>query len=218
MSKDIQIIPGILSTSEEDYQEKIKKLSESDVLKAGWIQLDLMDEKFVQNKSITPDIIGKYPHGFKVEAQLMVEYPENWIDELIKLKVDRIVFPLEDNEGVKERIKHIKNHGIEVGLSINPETETSALEPFMSTIDVVLIMSVHPGFGGQEFIFESIAKVREIRDNFPETIIEVDGGISEDIALDLVNAGANILVVGANRLLKGDLDENLEKFWEKLKA
>lgn len=214
----IQIIPGILSTTEDDYREKIEKLSRSDVLKDGWIQLDLMDEKFVQNKSITPEIIAKYPHGFKVEAQLMVEYPENWIDELIKLKVNRIVFPLEDRAGVKERIEHIKNHGIEVGLSINPETMVSKLKPFLGIIDIVLVMSVHPGFGGQEFIPKSIAKVKEIRDNYPDIIIEVDGGITDDKAWDLVDAGANILVVGADRLLRGYLDENLEKFWEKLKS
>src|SRR5687767_9744610 len=119
----IQIIPAILATTEEEYKQKIGIVNSSPSLEGGWVQIDLMDNKFVQNKSISADIIGKYPTKLKTEAHLMVEYPEGWIDELVKLGVDRIIFPVEDNEGVSERIKHIKNHDIKVGLSINPETE-----------------------------------------------------------------------------------------------
>ena len=151
----------------------------------------------------------------------MVKYPENWIDELVKIPVQRIVFPLEDNQGVEERIKHINSHNIEVGLSLNPETSISKLDPFASMIDLVLVMSVHPGFGGQEFIPETLGKINECSrlrsNNNSDFVIEVDGGINESVVKNLVNAGADNLVIGS-RLLEGDIEENVEKIWDAIKS
>ncbi len=217
MKDNIQIIPAILATSEKDYAEKLKRIESCVEFTEGWVQIDLMDSMFVQNKSISPEIIAKYPTKLKLEAQLMVEYPENWIDELIKIGVDRIVFPIEDLEGITERVDHIKNHGIQVGISLNPETKVAKVLPFVSTIDLILIMSVQPGFGGQEFIKNSIEKVRKLAEikqssNF---VIEVDGGIDDTVVKELVSAGADNLVMGSH-LLDGDITENLEKIWEEL--
>lgn len=209
----VNIIPAILATSEEEYQSKLRKVESLSYMK--WVQIDLMDNKFVQNQSIGPEAIAKYHTNLKLEAQLMVEYPENWIDELIKVKVNRIVFPVEDNEGIEERIIHIKNHGIEVGLSINPETPVETVEPFIDTIDLVLIMSVNPGFGGQEFISGSVEKVRRIKELGWEVVIEVDGGVNEEVVKDLIDAGADNLVIGSH-LLEGNLDENLKKIKQSL--
>ncbi len=211
----IQIIPAILATTEEEYRGKIDKVNVSASLEGGWIQIDLMDNKFVQNKSISPDIIGKYPTSLNIEAHLMVEYPENWIDELIKQKVKRIIFPVEDNEGVGERIKHIKSHGIDVGLSVNPETDITSLEPFADEIDLVLVMGVNPGFGGQEFIPETLEKITAIKKKGWLIKIEVDGGINIDLIQDVVKVGVDSVVIGSY-LFEGDLEENLEEIWEKL--
>src|SRR5260221_2159154 len=159
----IQLIPAILATTEQEYKDKLKKIEDSESLKEGWVQIDLMDNKFVQNQSIKAKVVAKYPTSLKIEAQLMVEYPENWIDELVKTKVDRIVFPVEDAEGIEEKIQHIKNHGKQVGLSLNPETAVEKLTPYLGTIDGVLVMSVHPGFGGQKFIPQSLAKIKFLK-------------------------------------------------------
>lgn len=194
----VKIIPAILATTEEEYKEKLSELEKIKSSKFDWIQIDLMDNKFVQNQSITPKIITKYPTEFKIEAQLMVDYPENWIDELIKIPVDRIVFPAEDSSGVKERLSHIKNHGIEVGLSINPETPIETVESYVNQLDLILVMSVNPGFGGQEFQRSAIEKIKELRKrNWPITI-EVDGGINKDVLKELENAGADNLVIGSH--------------------
>lgn len=212
----IQIIPALLAATEEEYQDKLQRIQSSGLFKEGWIQIDLMDNKFVQNKSIGPETVAKYTTNLKREAQLMVEYPENWIDELVKIPVERIVFPVEDDEGMEEKIKHIKNHGIEVGLSLNPETVVEKLTPYIGTIDLVLVMSVHPGFGGQDFIAETVEKVRQIKQRGWPVIIEVDGGIDEKVVGDLIDAGADNLVIGSH-LIEGNIDENLKEIWQSVK-
>lgn len=197
-----QIIPAILAVTEKEYVEKLKKIEKSGLFENKWIQIDFMDSKFVQNKSINPSVLAKYPTKLKIETHLMVEYPESWIDELIKVRVRRIIFPVEDTAGTDERIEHIKNHGIEVGLSLNPETPVANIEPFIGKIDLALIMSVHPGFSSQQFIPESIDKVKEcshMRSNNNASFkIEVDGGIDEKAAKDLTEAGADYLVMGSH--------------------
>lgn len=209
----IQIIPAILSVSEDEYKEKLEKINSNNSLKNGWVQIDLMDSKFVHNQSINPQVIGKFKTNLKIEAHLMVEYPENWIDDLIKVGVKKIIFPIEDTEGIQEKIRHIKNHAVLVGLSLNPETEVEILGDFVSTIDSVLVMSVNPGFGGQKFISSSLDKVKKIKQKYGNILVGVDGGIDGNVAKDLVDAGADYLVIGSH-LLEGDIDENIEKIWE----
>lgn len=218
MSANAQIIPAILAVTEQEYQEKLKKIEDSGAFEDGWIQIDLMDNKFVPNKSIGPEVLSKHQTTLKKEVHLMVNYPENWIDELVKAGVERIIFPVEDEAGIKERIQHIKNHGLEVGLSVDPQTTIAKVTPFVDTIDVLLVMSVNPGFSGQEFIQESLDKIREAakykQDN-PNLIIEVDGGINETVIRRVVEAGAENIVIGEH-LIDGDIVENLEKIWENI--
>lgn len=218
MSANAQIIPAILAVTEQEYQEKLKKIEDSGAFEDGWIQIDLMDNKFVPNKSIGPEVLSKHQTTLKKEVHLMVNYPENWIDELVKAGVERIIFPVEDEAGIKERIQHIKNHGLEVGLSVDPQTAIVKVTPFVDTIDVLLVMSVNPGFSGQEFIQESLDKIREAakykQDN-PNLIIEVDGGINETVIRRVVEAGAENIVIGEH-LIDGDIVENLEKIWENI--
>lgn len=209
----LSVIPAILATTEKEYKDKLDKIRACPKLFGGWVQIDLMDSKFVQNKSVTPEALIKYPTDLKIEAQLMVKYPDNWIDDLIKAKVKRIVFPVEDESGVKERVSHIKDHQIEVGLSLNPETDIEKLSPFVSNINLVLIMSVNPGFGGQDFIPGSLEKITKIRQKSWPVKIEVDGGVNEKVVKDLIDAGADNLVIGSH-LLEGDISKNLEKIWK----
>lgn len=226
----MQIIPAILATTEEQYLQDLKEIESCDeLITNGWIQLDFMDNQFVQNeqssfaaqnKSIGIDVIARNPTDLKIEAHLMVEYPENWIDELVKIDVKRIIFPLEDSEGIEERIKHIKNHGKEVGLSINPETKIEDLIKYLNNLSVLLIMSVNPGKQGQSFIPKIIEKIKgcsQLRSsNNLNFLIGVDGGVSSENVKMIVDAGADYVVVGSH-LLKGDINLNLQKFKEALK-
>lgn len=217
----VNIIPAILATDETTYKQKLDRIVESQLFNEGWVQIDLMDGKFVDNRSVGVEVISRYPTALKLEAQLMVEDPGVWIDDLGKTPVKRIVFPIEGKEAVQGWIDTIKQYGLEAGLSANPQTAVKKLEPFVDTIDVVLVMSVHPGFGGQEFLPETIDKVTELARmrqkmglNF---LIEVDGGINDFVVKDLVRSGADNLVIGSH-LIEGDIDENLEKIWEAIKS
>ncbi len=211
----VQIIPAILATTQEEYKEKLQKIEQSGLFEGGWVQLDLMDNKFVQNESIGVDVIAKYPTNLKIEAQLMVKYPSNWIDELVKVGVGRIIFPVEDGENIRERLQHIKNHNIEAGLSLNPDTGASEVEEYLNDTDVILVMSVNPGFGGQEFKLEVLEKIKRLKSLKLDLIVGVDGGVSPENVKQLVSAGVDYLVVGSH-LVEGNIEENLEKIWEKV--
>lgn len=212
-----QIIPAILATSEPEYLEKIEKVESNNLFDNSWVQIDFMDNKFVHNQSISPQTIKKYPTNLKLEAHLMVVSPDNWIEELIKTSVKRVIFPIEDSSGIEERITHLKNHGIEVGISVNPETSVSKVNPFFDRIDLLLLMSVHPGFGGQPFIPETIGKIEEAADfkKYYNFKTEVDGGINETTIPQVIKAGADYLVIGSY-LIDGNIKENYQKIKQQI--
>lgn len=217
MVKSFQIIPAILATTPQEYQDKLLKIEDSGVFEDGWVQIDLMDKKFVQNQSVGPDVLAEYSTNLRIEAQLMVIHPQNWIDELVKIKVDRIVFPVEDFSGIEDAITQIKNLGMEVGLSLNPDTPIEQVLPYLEHINLVLIMSVQPGFGGQKFIPKSLKKIQQLashRDqNGLKFVIEVDGGINQEVIKSVVEAGASNVVIGSH-LIDGDITQNLESLWQ----
>ncbi|MBI4037030.1 ribulose-phosphate 3-epimerase [Candidatus Daviesbacteria bacterium] len=206
------IIPSILATTEEEYIKQLNKIMACPEVFEGWVQIDLMDNKFVQNQSVGLDTIAKYPTNLNLEAHLMVEDPVNWIEQLAKLGFKRVIFHLEINKNIDEVIEKIRNSGMEVGLALSPETPVEKLTPFIAKIDLVLLLSVHPGFSGQEFILDTInrvGKVGRLRSS-NKFLIEVDGGIDERIARDLVCAGADNLVIGSH-LTNGNIFEHLKK-------
>lgn len=209
-----QIIPTLLATTEEDYKKAVDQVETSRLFKDSWVQIDIMDNKFVQNKSIGLEIIAKFPINSKLEAQLMVIDPQNWFEKLKELGFSRVIFPIED-DNTQNLINQLREINLMVGLSLNPETPVENVIPFIDKIDVVLVMSVHPGFQKQEFILDSLDKIRMLselksRANF---IIGVDGGITPENAKAIVDSGADYLAVGSH-LFNGDIDKNLEKLWE----
>lgn len=213
-----QIIPTLLATTEEKYKEDLDKILSIPELKEGWVQIDLMDNKFVPNLSIGSDILAKYPFRSKKEAQLMVAEPALWIDKLKELGFERIIFPIEVGNTL-QLIEQIKQMGLLVGVSLNPETLVEKIIPFVGRIDVVLLMSVHPGFQGQEFIPDTVDKIKQLaalkqKNNF---IIEIDGGLKPEIAKQLADAGADVLAVGS-KLFYGDIKQNLEQFKKALRG
>lgn len=215
----IQIIPGILATNEAEYVELLEQLKSSESLQGGWVQLDLMDGEFVNNKSVSAEVIKKYPSDFQFEAQLMVRKPEVWVRELGGFGIKRFVAPIEIAQASLEQfIEMCKLNNYQIGLSINPETPVEALRPWVDQADLILVMSVHPGHGGQEFIPESIEKIKQIKKMSKQVLIEVDGGVTLDLVPQLMAAGADELVMGAARLIEGGIDETFEKIWETIES
>lgn len=213
----VQIIPAVLSTTEEDFVRDISRYQKSS-LNEGWVHIDFADNIFVQNGTIRPSLIAKYPTTLHKEAHLMVSNPLQWIDELVGAGFERVVFHIEAQD-VTKCIEYIKAKGLEVGLAIKNETSLDKLEPFMDRIDVVLVMGIVPGFQGQKFIPETINKIKETsrlrsKDNY-NFRIGVDGSVRDTNIKEIVQAGADFVIIGSF-LLKGNIDENLENLWEKL--
>lgn len=209
----IQIIPSVLSTLEEEYRRDITKYQRSQLLKEGWVHIDFMDNKFVPNQSIEPEIIAKYPIDLHKEAHIMVLHPLEWIDSLVQAGFERIIFHLESQDNILKCIEYIKGKGLEVGLAINNDTSVEKLEPFISKVDVILVMSIVAGFQGQPFILKTLDKVRTVRSMNESIKVGVDGAVKDTNLKEIVNAGVDFVIVGSY-LLKGDVDENLENLWE----
>lgn len=218
MQTDPQIIPAILATTEEEYKEKLSKISTALKSSDQWVQVDIMDGKFVPNKSVGLDVIRKYPTILQKEAHLMVEDPSKWIEDLVNLGFERIAVHAEvAPEEARNALSLINSfHKISI-LALNPETSVEQYKYFEHLVKGVLVMSVSPGFGGQEFIPSSIEKVKKAREYIdPHHFIEVDGGIDEKSVKLLSSAGADYLVVGEH-IINGNITENLEKIRQSLR-
>jgi len=192
----ILIAPSILSADFSKLGQEIK-----DVEKAGadWIHIDVMDGHFVPNitmgavvvKSIRP--VTKLP----LDVHLMISEPEKHVESFVKAGADIITFHIESEDDPKGIIKLIRYYKKKVGVSVKPKTDIKAIEPVLPMVDMVLVMTVEPGFGGQAFMFDCVSKIGEVRKIFKKDI-QVDGGVSEMTAADVINAGANIIVAGTS--------------------
>ena len=204
----IEIIPAILSKNPADYHKKFKTIEPL----TEWIQIDIVDNKFVRNLTIGPKEVGAIRTRKKLEIHLMVELIENWIDPFIKVRpttnVSRIVVPLESVRDQIGIIRHVKRHGVEIGFSLNPDTKVERLQHVIDKVDTILLLAVHPGFSGQHFVHGTLEKIRQLRDMRPDIVIEVDGGIEPGTARKCAQVGANILISGSfifdNPKIKGD--------------
>lgn len=216
----VQIIPAILATSEEQYQEDLEKIESAPGLVEGWLHIDLADNKFVQNKTIDLSTLEKYPSKMLTEVHLMVEDPDSWVESLSKLGIKRIIAHIECGEDtVDSFLSEGKASEIEVGLAIKLDTPLESLEPYWPDLDMVLVMSIIPGFQGQPFEKKALDRVKEIFDLRKASgytfLIGVDGHVNAEDAKVIIESGADILVSGSY-LLKGNIDENLEEIWEAL--
>ncbi|MBI2334865.1 ribulose-phosphate 3-epimerase [Candidatus Daviesbacteria bacterium] len=205
-----EIIPAILSQTIGQFQEDLQKLINSKRLSSGWVHVDFMDNQLVPNQSILPEDLQNVDFGnLKKEAHLMVKNPLNWVKKLLKLGFERIIIHLEANQ-IRMSLKLIRGAGKQAVLAINPQTPVEKLDEFAAEIDRILVMGVHPGFQGQVFIPETVARIKKIKSfNWP-VIIEVDGAVKDRNANLLVRVGADTLIIGSF-LINGNPDENLEK-------
>lgn len=212
----VQIIPAILATSKEQFQNDLAKLSQAEGLKDGWLHIDFADGVFVQNKTVGVEVISKFPANFRKEAHLMVAHPGEWVGQLAEADFERIIFHIESEDRTQEVIEDIKSRGIETGLAINYDTKVEKLEPFIGKIDIALVMTVVAGFQGQPFIPATLDKVKTAKSKW-QVRIGVDGHVNSEDAKEIVDAGVDFMIVGSY-LLEGDTEEKLEILWEEVSS
>ena len=204
----IKISPSILGGSFSNIERIILDLNQS---KAEYIHFDVMDGDFVPNLTFGPKFISNVrKFSNKVfDVHLMINRVEKFLDDYIRAGSDIITFHIEINEDIENIIKKIKAKGIKCGLAIKPKTSWSEIQPYLQLIDQVIIMTVEPGFGGQEFMNEQVDKIKNISNyiklNNLRVGIEIDGGINFENGKTCVKAGANILVAGSFLFNQDDL-------------
>ncbi len=194
MIKNI-IAPSILSADFSRLGQEVK-----DIEKAGadWIHVDVMDGHFVPNITIGPAVVSSIRPVTKLplDVHLMIKNPERYIESFAKAGSDIITFHSEIEEDPREVVRLIRYYNKKAGISIKPKTGISAIEKILPMVDMVLVMTVEPGFGGQNFILDCLPKIEALRKIFKKDI-EVDGGINEETAIDCRKSGANVLVAGS---------------------
>ncbi len=213
MAQNIKISPSILSADFSILGDEIKNLEKAG---ADLIHVDVMDGHFVPNITMGPPIIKAIRKFTKLpfDVHLMISPVEKYIKAFADAGSDIITLHPEATDNLKRAIQTIKSHGKKAGVSLNPKTPISALMDVINDIDLILIMSVNPGFAGQSFMSEVLPKVSELRkminDKKLKIDIEIDGGINFETAPLAVKAGANILVSGTT-IFSGSLKDNIQK-------
>lgn len=212
--------PSILAADFKVLGQEMKKTEENG---AAYIHFDVMDGMFVPSISFGMPVLASIHDATEqfMDAHLMVQEPIRYVEAFQKAGADYVTVHLEACEDVKTTLDKIHACGMKAGLAVNPETDVKELVPYLEDVEMILIMSVHPGFGGQKFIPESLDKIREIRamlnEKNLEIDIQVDGGIYVENVREVLDAGANVIVAGS-AVFRGDAGENTAKFMEILKS
>ena len=195
------IAPSVLSADFGNLNRDMEMLNRS---QAEWVHVDVMDGVFVPNISFGFPLMKPLRKGTEkvLDVHLMITAPEKYVTRFVEAGADYVTFHYEATENIQECIDLIRKAGAKVGISIKPGTEPEVLDKWLDQLDLILVMSVEPGFGGQKFIPETLDRIRELRtmaeELNPELLIEVDGGISSENAHLLYEAGANVLVAGSS--------------------
>ena len=212
---NIKISPSILSADFSKLGSEIQNLEKA---KADFIHIDVMDGHFVPNITIGPEVIAKLRKhtSLPFDVHLMISPVHKFIKSFANAGADIITVHPEATKNILDTIKEIKSFNKKVGISLNPETSVDKVIPVLDQIDLVLVMSVNPGFGGQKFMSETLEKVKVLRQEIDKrklkVQIEIDGGINFENAKEAKKAGVNILVSGTTifKENKGDLKKNIE--------
>jgi ribulose-phosphate 3-epimerase len=197
----IKVAPSILSA---DFARLADGVAEAEAGGADWIHVDVMDGRFVPNITIGVPVVAALRRvtDLPLDVHLMIEAPERYVDAFVDAGADWLTVHQEASVHLHRTLEAIRHRGARAGVSINPGTPAAAVDEVLPFLDLVLVMSVNPGFGGQSFIPTSTAKIRRLRESLDErgiegVEIEVDGGIGPDTAGEVAGAGATVLVTGA---------------------
>ena len=188
----MKIAPSLLATGFKDLEKNISKISNAD-----YVHIDIMDGYFVNEKTVNHELVGRIKTGLVKDVHLMIQTPEKFVKDYIDAGADLISFHIEACSDPSSLIKYIKSFGVKVSIALNPETSVDKVLNYLGRVDQVLVMSVHPGRSGQEFISGCLDKIRLIRRLFPLLDIQVDGGINFESGFQAAKAGANVLVSGS---------------------
>ena len=204
----IKVAPSVLAADFSILKEELVSLEKAG---ADYIHLDILDGNFVPNISFGAPVIKELRKCSKLvfDVHLMVEMPERYIEDFVNAGADIITVHVESTKHLDRTIELIKSYGIKAGVTLNPATPVESLKYIINKVDMVLVMSVNPGFGGQSFIEYSLDKIKEIKNMRPDVDIEVDGGITDITAKRVIEAGANVLVAGSY-VFNGDYKEKID--------
>lgn len=209
------ISPSVLSLHYDDFKNEVEQLNKN----VEWLHFDVMDGHFVPNLTFGPDIFGYFRKNsdLLMDVHLMVSDPFHYSDVFAKKGADSITFHYEALNSIEEcekLIDQIHSNYIKAGISIKPNTDVKVLEPLLSKLDLVLIMSVEPGFGGQKFMPDSLNKIHWLKEykekNNLNYLIQVDGGINDQTGHQVLEAGCDVLVAGSY-VFNGDIESNVKK-------
>jgi ribulose-phosphate 3-epimerase len=216
ISRDIIVAPSILAANFAQLADEIHRAEEAG---ADWIHCDIMDGHFVDNISFGPEIVGIVRKETKLplDVHLMIERPDHFVPRFVEVGANSITVHVEReaNHDVEKTLRAVREAGCRPGLSLNPATRFEAVEPFLDEIDILLVMTVHPGFGGQTFRSEMMEKVKRAaqwnQSQAHKMHIAVDGGINAETAKSSIENGANVLVAGTSIFHARDYSEAIRE-------
>ncbi|MDD7306412.1 MAG: ribulose-phosphate 3-epimerase [Peptoniphilaceae bacterium] len=217
----VELSPSVLACNFSHLQEDLNQLKNTDV---KYLHLDIMDGIFVPNISFGFGVIKdiRQANNFIFDTHLMIEEPIRYIDKLKEVGADLVTVHYEACKDLKATINYIKEKKMKVGLSLKPKTDIEKLFTYLKDIDLVLVMSVEPGFGGQSFMDSSLDKVKKLRryidENKTNTLIEIDGGIKTSNLKKVVDYGVDIVVSGSDIFGKDDIKSQVDKYYEIFKS